>query len=204
MTLSATSRAGSRRGRRELDGAYWRRHARERGLRPRRQRRSPNAGGPGGGDRRTRCAHGDLAWPGRKRPVRPERPARPAGAAAGKRRRVRSREGVAEATRPCLPLRFEGPSRRGAAAISVPGIPFQTRALLIREPERRRQAAGTRPGGRHESPARDLSKRSIPAGTAWRTGRLVFVSGCTRRRSPSDGDPASWPRAADPWSSKIC
>ena len=166
----------------KLDGAYWRRHARE----PVAFARGVSALAELGVDLVVEIGpHSVLApmaisaWPESEAPgpgvlatLR-----RPSGAAAGNGG-VRFAEAVAEAYEAGLPVRFEGlftgEERR---RISVPGYPFQRERYWIREPKRRRQAAG-HPllGVRHESARGEISfeTEAFPSEPAWLNDHRVF------------------------------
>ena len=165
-----------------LDGAYWRRHARE----PVAFARGVSALAELGVDLVVEIGpHSVLgpmaisAWPESETPA-PDGLAtlrRPSGAAEenGSARFV---EAVAEAYEAGLPVRFEGlftgEERR---RISVPGYPFQRERYWIREPKRRRQAAG-HPllGVRHESARGRITFETevFPSEPAWLNDHRVF------------------------------
>ena len=166
----------------KLDGAYWRRHARE----PVAFARGVSALAELGvglvveiGPHSVLAPMAISAWPESEAPgpgvlatLR-----RPSGAAA-RNGGDRFAEAVAEAYEAGLPVRFEGlftgEERR---RITVPGYPFQRKRYWIREPKRRRQAAG-HPllGVRHESARGEISFETevFPSEPAWLNDHRVF------------------------------
>ena len=165
-----------------LDGAYWRRHARE----PVAFARGVSTLAELGVDLVVEIGpHSVLApmalsaWPESETPA-PDGLAtlrRPSGAAE-ENGGARFVEAVAEAYEAGLPVRFEGlftgEERR---RISVPGYPFQRERYWIREPKRRRQAAG-HPllGVRHESARGRITFETevFPSEPAWLNDHRVF------------------------------
>ena len=165
-----------------LDGAYWRRHARE----PVAFARGVSTLAELGvdlvveiGPHSVLAAMALSAWPESETPA-PDGLAtlrRPSGAAE-ENGGARFVEAVAEAYEAGLRVRFEGlftgEERR---RISVPGYPFQRERYWIREPKRRRQAAG-HPllGVRHESARGQITFETevFPSEPAWLNDHRVF------------------------------